>query len=167
MTRVIPGVDELVGLVGQELGCSEWQVVNQDAIDAFASATGDHQWIHVDPVRAASGPFGRTIAHGLLTAALIPSFVAQVYRLDGVSYGLNYGSNRIRFPSPLLVDSAVRARVSVAGVDEQDAVRVLVRLQVTVESDTSSKPVCVAEPVTLYFRTSVPAPAEPAASTGR
>src|SRR3569832_1067862 len=105
---VINGLDELKSKVGEELGVSDWVEVTQEAIDAFADATGDHQWIHVDPERARDTPFGGTIAHGYYTLALAPGFTEQVMQLEGFAFAINYGVNRVRFPAPLPVDSKVR-----------------------------------------------------------
>ena len=100
--------------VGTHLGWSDWHTVTQQQIDTFADATGDHQWIHVDPEKAAAGPFGGTVAHGFLTLSLVPMLVWQVYRVEGVRMGVNYGANKLRFPSPVPVDSKVRAGVELS-----------------------------------------------------
>ena len=109
MTRY-PGLADLQSRVGQEIGVSDWLVIEQDRIDSFARATGDEQWIHVDPVRAAQGPFGATVAHGFLTLSLIPCFVDTAFVVEDVRMGLNYGLNRVRFVSPVRVGSRVRGR---------------------------------------------------------
>src|SRR5919204_5569601 len=114
----ITGIDELKAKVGQELGVSDWHEVTQDEIDAFAEATEDHQFIHVDPERAAETPFGSTIAHGLYTLSLGPVLTDEAFSLEGFAFGLNYGYDRVRFPSPLPVDSRVRMRAALASVDE-------------------------------------------------
>ena len=108
----ITGIDELKAKVGEELGVSDWHEVTQEEIDAFADATGDHQWIHVDPERAAQTPFGSTIAHGLYTLGLGPRFTYEVYDVEGFAFGVNYGYDRVRFPAPLPVDSRVRMRAT-------------------------------------------------------
>ena len=107
--KVFESVDELRAAAGEHLGYSDWHTVDQAQVTAFAEATGDRQWIHVDPERAAQGPFGTTVAHGYLTLSLLPMLVSQVYRVTGVRMGLNYGLNRVRFPAPLPTGSQVRA----------------------------------------------------------
>src|SRR4051812_44494286 len=109
--RVFDDLDDLRKAVGEQLGYSEWHTVTQEQINTFAEATGDHQWIHVDPEAAAKGPFGTTIAHGYLTLSLIPMLAAQVSRTDGARMGVNYGLNKVRFPAPVPVGSKVRAGV--------------------------------------------------------
>ena len=144
-------LDELSTHVGEHLGYSDYRVVTQDQVDRFADATGDHQWIHVDPERAAAGPFGGTIAHGYLTLSLIPVLVGSLLRVGGVSMGVNYGSNRVRFTSPVRVGSEVRAGATLASVDEV-AGGVQVALEVTVEVRGREKPACVAETLTRFYR---------------
>ena len=131
-------------LVGDDLGPTEWVAIEQDRIDAFAAATDDHQWIHVDPERAAAGPFGTTIAHGYLTLALLPTFVAQALPFEGSRLTINYGLNRVRFPAPVPVGSRVRARFHVAEASEVDG-GFQVTLECTIERHGGDKPVCVAE----------------------
>lgn len=114
--RVFDGIADLEKAVGTHLGHSEWHTVNQDQIDAFAAATGDHQWIHVDPAKAAEGPFGTTVAHGFLTLSLVPMLTWQVYKVEGVKMGVNYGADKLRFPSPVPVGSRVRAGVELTSV---------------------------------------------------
>lgn len=115
---VVLGLAGLSSLVGSELGTSDWHEVTQSQVDAFADATGDHQWIHVDPERAAKSPFGSTIAHGYLTLALVPALLAEAVRVEGISMGVNYGANRIRFPSPVPVGSRLRLRARLDALDE-------------------------------------------------
>ncbi|MFD3701986.1 MaoC family dehydratase [Nocardia sp. NPDC058658] len=146
--RNFQGIDELVGAVGTHLGYSEWHTVTQAQIDTFADATGDHQWIHVDPAMAAHGPFGTTIAHGYLTLSLVPDLVGQVYRVEGVRMGVNYGANKLRFPAPVPVDSKVRAGVELLSVQPGGGGH-LVTAKVTVEREGGDKPVCVVETVSL------------------
>jgi acyl dehydratase len=134
------------GLVGEELGPTEWVDVEQERIDAFAAATGDHQWIHVDPERAAAGPFGTTIAHGYLTLSLLPSFADQALPLRAGRLTINYGLNRVRFPAPVPVGSRLRGRFRVVEVAEVDGGYQLT-VEATVERDGGDKPVCVAETV--------------------
>ena len=136
---------------GQEFGPSSWVEVPQSRIDGFAEATGDHQWIHVDPQRAASGPFGTTIAHGYLTLSLLPAMSYNVVpRDDDVKMGINYGLNRVRFPAPVPVDSRVRARFHVDTVDPQEW-GAQVAMTATIEREGGDKPVCVAELVFRYY----------------
>ncbi|HEV2428019.1 MAG TPA: MaoC family dehydratase [Acidimicrobiales bacterium] len=144
MTTRVSGFDELKGLVGQHLGYSDYRVITQEMVDLFADATNDHQWIHVDPERAAAGPFGTTIAHGYLTLSLLPSLLGSLWHVDGVRMGVNYGSNRVRFTSPVPVGSEVRAGATLASVDDV-AGGVQVALDVTVEVKGAEKPACVAQ----------------------
>jgi acyl dehydratase len=148
--RVFGSADELRAAVGQEVGVSDWLEIDQKRIDLFAEATGDHQWIHVDPERAAGGPFGTTIAHGYLTLSLLPSLVPQALSVEGVRMGINYGVNKVRFPSPVPVGSRLRARVQLAEVTEAGG-GVQLTARVTVEREGGEKPVCVAETVSRYF----------------
>ncbi|MFR9673968.1 MaoC family dehydratase [Streptomyces sp. TR02-1] len=149
--RVFTSVEELRSAVGEELGTSDWLEVDQKRIDLFAEATGDHQWIHVDPDRAAEGPFGHTIAHGYLTLSLLPVLVPQILRVDGVRMGINYGVNKVRFPAPVPVGSRLRARAVVTGVEDVEG-GVQLTTAVMVEREGEQKPVCVAESVSRFFR---------------
>ncbi|HEV7626711.1 MAG TPA: MaoC family dehydratase [Streptomyces sp.] len=148
--RVFTSTDELVAAVGQELGVSDWLEIDQKRIDLFAEATGDHQWIHVDPARAKDGPFGTTIAHGYLTLSLLPALVPQIMRVDGVRMGVNYGANKVRFPAPVPVGSRLRARAELLDVSEAGG-GVQIATKVTVEREGGEKPVCVAETLSRYF----------------
>lgn len=148
------GVADLEAAVGTETGPTEWFTIDQDRIDAFADATEDHQWIHVDPDRAASGPFGATVAHGFLTLSLVPYFGSQLRRAEGVRMGINYGLDRVRFPAPVPAGSRVRARSTLISCDRVDGAVDAAQLvnRVTIEVEGSSKPGCVADVVTrLYF----------------
>ena len=136
---------------GAVFGPSSWVEVPQERIDAFADATGDHQWIHVDPERAAQGPFGTTIAHGYLTLSLLPAMSSEVVPRRGGGMGVNYGLNRVRFPAPVPVGSRVRATFRVDGVEEADW-GFQTQLTATVEREDGEKPVCVAELVFRYYR---------------
>ncbi|SNR82976.1 Acyl dehydratase [Haloechinothrix alba] len=147
--RVFASPFELPAAAGEELGTTEWAVVDQPRIDRFAEATGDHQWIHVDPERAKDGPFGRTIAHGLLTLSLLPSFLQQLYRVDGVTMAINYGLNKVRFPAPAPVGARLRASSRIADAAEKDGT-VQVTLSTTIEIEESDKPACVVESVVRY-----------------
>jgi acyl dehydratase len=151
MTTVFSSPDELLDAVGRELGSSEWLTIEQDRIDLFAEATGDHQWIHVDPVAAADGPFGATIAHGYLTLALTNQFLPEIMRVDGASMGVNYGTNKVRFPQPVTVGSRVRASATVTEAEEiKGGVQVVVTI--TVEIEEQAKPACVVESVSRFLR---------------
>ncbi|MGC4768996.1 MaoC family dehydratase [Micromonospora sp. DT44] len=149
--RVFTSVDELTAAVGETLGPGPWQRIDQDRVNLFADATDDHQWIHIDPERAAAGPFGATIAHGFLTLSLVPALAGQLYRVEGVAMGVNYGLNRVRFPAPLRVGAAVRASAVIAEVSPVSGGVQLVTA-VTVNSDGGDKPVCVAETVSRLYR---------------
>ena len=142
--RVFDGIAELENAVGTHLGHSEWHTIDQDQIDAFAAATGDHQWIHVDPTRAAEGPFGATVAHGFLTLSLLPMLTWQVYTVEGVTTVVNYGADKLRFPSPVPVGSRVRAAVELTAVTP-NKMGYQVATRVTIELDGSDKPACVAD----------------------
>ncbi|WP_030023811.1 MaoC family dehydratase [Streptomyces monomycini] len=148
--RVFGSLDALRNAVGEDLGVSDWLEIDQKRIDLFADATGDHQWIHVDPERAASGPFGTTIAHGYLTLALLPALVPQLLRVDNVKMGINYGVDKVRFPAPVPVGSRVRATARVAGVTEVSG-GVQLATTVTVEREGGEKPVCVAETLSRFY----------------
>ena len=148
--KVFASPAELAQAAGQEIGASEWLVIGQDRIDRFAEATGDHQWIHVDEARAKEGPFGSTIAHGFLTLSLLPALLAEVYRVEGVRMGINYGLNRVRFINPVRVGSSVRAVMTVAEVDQQ-ADYIQVTAKAVVEIQGVEKPAAVAETVSRFY----------------
>jgi acyl dehydratase len=135
---------------GDEFGPSSWIAVDQERINAFADATGDHQWIHVDPERAAQGPFGQTIGHGYLTLSLIPAMSYEVLPRQDGGMGINYGLNRVRFPAPVPSGSKVRGTFRVENVEEADWGRQST-LAVTIEREGGDKPVCVAEVVFRYY----------------
>ncbi|MDT7566150.1 MAG: hypothetical protein QOG76_4774 [Pseudonocardiales bacterium] len=148
--RVFNGADELKAAVGEQLGTSDWVTVEQKQIDTFAEATGDHQWIHVDAEKAKDGPFGGTIAHGYLTLSLLPVFSAQVYKVENVKMGINYGLNKVRFTSPVPVNSRLRGSFELLEVSEvKDALQVVNK--VTVEIEGNERPACVAEWVTRVY----------------
>jgi acyl dehydratase len=136
---------------GLELGPSEWTEVAQERVNLFADATGDHQWIHVDPERAAAGPFGGTIAHGFLTLSLLPQWTFALMHVEDASAAINYGLNRVRFPAPVPVGSRVRASYRIADVAEVEG-GVQITTVATVEREGGEKPVCVAETLTRYYR---------------
>ena len=137
-------LSDLQVLVGQEIACSDWITVDQQRIDQFAQATGDHQWIHIDPVRAAAGPFGTTIAHGFLTLSLLPEMSATAFAVQDTRMGVNYGLNRVRFPAPVPVGSRLRGRFKLLAYEPLEG-GAQVTVEVTMEREGSAKPVCVAE----------------------
>ena len=142
-------LDELRGYAGKQLGSSDWHEVTQDQVNLFADATGDHQWIHVDPGRAAAGPFGGTIAHGFLTLSLASMLLWEVLEVSDASVTVNYGLNRVRFPAPLPVGSRIRADVSCVAVEEVSG-GLQATLALTFEREGGGKPVCVAELLLRY-----------------
>ncbi|MFM9376209.1 MaoC family dehydratase [Gordonia sp. VNK21] len=144
----INGEQELRDAVGRHLGHSEWTEVTQEQVNLFADATGDHQWIHVDQEKAAAGPFGGTIAHGYLTLSLVPLLRKQAWQVTGPKMGINYGANKVRFPSPVRVGSRVRGGFEVTEVNQTPAGYQVVE-KVTVEIEGESKPALVAEVVTV------------------
>jgi acyl dehydratase len=148
--RTFTSAEELKAAVGEQLGYSDWLEIDQKRIDLFADATGDHQWIHVDPEKAAAGPFGTTIAHGYLTLSLLPLLVPQVMKVEGAQMGVNYGTNKVRFPAPVPVGSRLRATAVLKEVAEAGG-GVQVTAAVTVEHEGGDKPVCVAESVSRYY----------------
>ena len=150
MVTKIDGISGLEGRVGEHLGYSDWHEITQDQVNLFADATGDHQWIHVDVERAKSGPFGGPIAHGYLTLSLAPMLLSEILVVTGVTMGINYGLNKLRFPSPVPVGSKLRAGATLAGV-EQVSGGVQVTLSVAFEIEGGSKPVCVAEILFRYY----------------
>ena len=144
--RIFTSTDELAEAIGTHVGYSGWHTVTQAQIDGFAEATGDHQWIHVDPDRAARGPFGSTVAHGYLTLAMVPMMTWETMRIEGLAMEVNYGAEKVRFPSPVPVGSRVRAGIELVGiVPAGDGHRLTSR--VTVEREGSDKPVCVVDAV--------------------
>jgi acyl dehydratase len=150
MTRTINGADELKALVGETLGTSDWLEITQERINLFADATGDHQWIHVDPERAKDGPFGTTIAHGYLTISLAPVLLPQIVHVTGFTMALNYGLNKLRFPSPVPVGSKLRVTAVLQEVEDVSGGVQLTYL-LTFEVDGAPKPACVAEVVFRYL----------------
>ncbi|HYN93522.1 MAG TPA: MaoC family dehydratase [Pilimelia sp.] len=148
--RVFTAPTEVSAAVGVPLGHSGWRVVEQAQVDAFAEATGDRQWIHVDLARAAAGPFGRPIAHGYLVLGLLPALTAEIYRVEGARLAVNYGLDRVRFPAPLPAGSAVRAGAVLHSVDEVPG-GLHVVTEVTVERRGGDKPCCVARTVTRLY----------------
>lgn len=149
--RVFAGPEELRAAVGEEIGVSSWLEITQERIDQFAEATGDQQWIHVDPERAADGPFGGTIAHGYLTLSLMVPFMLEVYRVENRKHAVNYGLNKVRFTSPVPVGSRLRGRLSLTEASEV-AGGLQILWTATIEREDEERPVCVAESITrIYF----------------
>lgn len=150
MTTVFDNPAALLGTEGRHLGSSDWLQIDQQRIDLFAEATGDHQWIHVDPERAAQGPFGKTIAHGYLTLSLANLFLPQLLQVDNVSMGVNYGCDKVRFPAPVPVGSRVRGTGEILSAEEaKGGVQVVVR--VTIEVEGSERPGCVIDTISRFF----------------
>ena len=150
MTTTVHAIEEFHGLKGTHLGYSDWHLVDQERVDRFADATDDHQWIHVDPVRAADGPFGGTIAHGYLTLSLAPVLLHDVLHVEGMRLGVNYGCNKVRFPSPVKVGSRLRLGAEVADVEDVEG-GVQVTIDLVLETEGATKPSCVAQVVYRYF----------------
>jgi acyl dehydratase len=146
----VNGIDDLKGRIGDELGVSEWHEVTQDKIDAFAEVTGDDQWIHIDPDRAKETPFGGTIAHGYYTLSLAPRFSYDLFKLEGVAFGLNYGLNKVRFPAPMPVGDKVRMRMELQSVDDIPG-GAQITMKLTFEREGGDKPVCVAESLSRVY----------------
>ncbi|VWX57367.1 putative enoyl-CoA hydratase 1 [Burkholderiales bacterium 8X] len=151
MKRTFETLQDLAACVGQEVATSEWLTVSQEQVDQFASATGDHQWIHVDPERAKAGPFGGTIAHGFLTLSLLPRFFDSALAVTQTGMSINYGLNRVRFMSPVRVGSRLRARMKLLSADPiaNDGLQLI--WETTVELEGAEKPACVAESVVRRF----------------
>jgi acyl dehydratase len=149
--RTLQSLAELPALVGQEVAVSDWVTVTQEQVNLFADATGDHQWIHCDPERAAAGPFGGTIAHGFLTLSLIPQFFEKALRIEGTRMGVNYGLNKVRFPAPVPVGSRLRARMKLLACDPLEGDGVQMAWEVTIEREGGGKPVCVAESLSRRY----------------
>ncbi|GIH97015.1 MaoC family dehydratase [Planobispora siamensis] len=150
MTTTAHGLDEVKALAGTDLGRTEWMEIAQDRVNAFADATGDHQWIHTDPERAADGPFGAPIAHGYLTLSLVIPLFNRLLEISGVSMSINYGLDRVRFPSPVRVGAKIRLAGVVDAVEEVNG-GVQMHLTFTVEIDGGDKPACVAQAVYRHY----------------
>jgi acyl dehydratase len=153
--REFESAAELRALIGQEIAVSDWVLVDQDRVNLFADATGDHQWIHVDPERAAKGPFGAPVAHGYLTLSLLPMLMQQAVTMKHTKMGVNYGLNKVRFPSPVKVGSRVRARFALVAMEALEPMAGIpgdqMTYQVTIECEGATKPVCVAETVSRRY----------------
>jgi acyl dehydratase len=146
----ITDIEDLRSRVGDEIGVSDWHDVTQDSVDEFARVTGDEQWIHTDPERARSTPFGGTIAHGYYTLSLHPLLIAQLMRYEGFAFAVNYGLNKVRFPAPLPVGNRVRMRVTLVSVDDVLG-GAQITSKLTFEGEGALKPVCVAEQMTRVY----------------
>jgi acyl dehydratase len=146
----LTGLDQVKDFVGQELGVSDWHLVTQEEIDEFARVTGDDQWIHVDVERAKGSPFGGTIAHGYFTLSLAPRFSYDMFTFEGFAFGVNYGLNRLRFPSPMPVGDRVRMRAKLASVEEIPG-GAQITTELTFEREGGEKPVCVAESLSRVY----------------
>lgn len=145
MKKTFRSYSEVTASIGQEVAVTDWIDVTQAQIDLFAQATGDHQWIHTDPARAAAGPFGTTIAHGFLTLSLLPRFMEAAFEVEGTKMGVNYGLNRVRFPAPVPSGSRLRARLALTAAEAVQPDGMQMTWEVTVEREGGDKPVCVAE----------------------
>ncbi|WP_166365257.1 MaoC family dehydratase [Pseudomonas akapageensis] len=150
MARIFDTPFALAGAVGQDLGVSDWLSIEQERIDLFAEASGDHQWIHVDPVKAASGPFGACIAHGYLSLALVNLFLPQIVEVRGIAMGVNYGCERVRFPNVVTVGSRVRGSAQLVAVEEVKG-GVQATTRVTIEIEGQERPGCVVDTISRYY----------------
>ena len=150
MTSVFTSAEEVLAAVGQRLGESDWLAIDQARIDQFADATGDHQWIHVDPERAKSGPFGATVAHGYLTLALVNMFLPQIVRVDNAKMGVNYGCDRVRFPAPVKVGSRIRGVGELTRAEPLEG-GVQMTVRVTVEIEGGDRPGCVVDTISRFY----------------
>ncbi len=149
--KVFKDLSEFTAAEGSQLGPTDWLEISQDRVNLFADATDDHQWIHVDPEKAADGPYGGTIAHGLLTLSLMPHFSHHLYRVDNIAMALNYGYNKVRFITPVKVGAKIRARAEVTSVEEVKGGAVQATVTTTVEIEGSEKPAAVVESIVRYL----------------
>ena len=150
MVAIFHSAEELRAAAGREAGPTDWITVEQSRVDEFADATDDHQWIHVEPARAASGPFGTTIAHGYLTLSLVNFFLPDLVRVEGAKMGVNYGTNKVRFPAAVKVGARIRGRAQVLeATDVPGGVQIVVR--VTIEIEDGERPACVADTISRFF----------------
>jgi acyl dehydratase len=147
--RTFASLEKFVAAKGESLGFSDWHTITQEQVNAFADATGDHQWIHVNVERAASGPFGGTIAHGYLTLSLLPVLQMEIFAIEGLTMGINYGLDRVRFPSPVPVGSSIRAEATLTDV-KQTPLGSLASIRLRVEVEGQQKAACVADTLGLY-----------------
>jgi acyl dehydratase len=144
MPRNFESLEAFRAIAGEEIGSSEWHTVTQEQINLFAEATGDHQWIHVDPEKAAAGPYGTTIAHGYLTLSMLPLLAKDIYQVEGLAMGVNYGANKIRFPAPVPVGSRLRATATLTSVTDIP-IGTQASITFVIEREGGDKPVCIAE----------------------
>ena len=151
MATVFNTPADLKSSEGQHLGYSDWLEINQDRIDKFADATGDHQWIHVDPERAKKGPFGACIAHGYLTMSLVNMFLPQIVVVKGISMGVNYGADKLRFPAPVPVGSRIRGGGELLKVEDVKGGGVQTKVRVTVEIEGGERPGCVIDTISRFY----------------
>jgi len=150
MTKLYKTPNDLLGQDGTDLGVTDWVVIDQPRVDQFADATDDHQWIHVDPERAKDGPFGGTIAHGYLTLALVNKFLPQLIMVEDMSMGVNYGCEKVRFPSPVKVGARIRGAGEIIKTEEvKGGVQSTVR--VTIEIEGGERPACVVDTISRYY----------------
>ncbi len=150
MTTVFNTPAELKAAVGKPLGSSEWLTITQERINQFADATGDHQWIHVDPERAKTGPFGACIAHGYLTLSLVNMFLPQIVEVRGIKMGVNYGADKVRFPAPVPVGARIRGSGELVNVEEVKGGAVQATIRVTVEIEGKDRPACVIDTISRF-----------------
>ena len=151
MTIVFESPDTILAAIGKQLGVSEWLTVTQDRINKFADATDDHQWIHVDPVRAKAGPFGACIAHGYLTLSLMSKFLPQIVEVRGMKMGVNYGTDKVRFPSAVKAGARIRAKGEMVAAERTKDGGIQAVIRVTVEIENEAKPACVADTISRYY----------------
>lgn len=151
MTTIVPHPRDLLAMAGTDLGVTDWLTIDQARIDLFADATGDHQWIHVDPVRAKDGPFGTTIAHGYLTLALVNIFLPQLIEVRRFSAGINIGADGLRFLSPVPAGSRIRGKGEIVKVEEVKAGAIQSTVRITVEIEGGAKPACIVDTISRYI----------------
>ncbi len=157
MAQIFNSAAAVLQAVGQDLGTTDWLSISQERIQTFADATGDHQWIHVDPERARQGPFGTTIAHGYLTLSLANLFLPQLVQYEGLKMGVNYGCDKVRFPAPVPVGSHVRGHGQVMAAEPVAGDGVQVTVRITVQIEGSDKPGCVVDTISRLFFEGTPA----------
>jgi acyl dehydratase len=151
MPTLLQGPDAILGAIGKPLGTTEWMTIAQERVNQFADATDDHQWIHVDPVKAKAGPFGAPIAHGYLTLSLMAHFLPQIVDVRGLRMGVNYGCDKVRFPAPVKVGARIRARGELVAAEKTKDGGVQAIIRVTVDIDGGEKPACVADTISRYY----------------
>ncbi len=151
MTTTVHSIDELTALNGTDLGYCAWREITQDQVNTFADATDDHQWIHIDPDRAATGPFGTPIAHGFLTLSLIVPMWSEILHFDGVKLAINYGLNKVRFTSPVPVGSRIRAGATLVSVDTAADGSIAVTVDFVIEREGAEKPCCIAQGLYRFY----------------